>query len=116
MVNDHIKSQAPGQAMANCEASELDDSRRNYFDEVYDTVVIPVVLPVTQPQLWYRPGWQPCKRLHITASRIARREVYSENLRKWHWRVALASSSSSVMSTGWIAGTATAPGAMSSTS
>ena len=88
MVNDHIKSQAPGKCMNNWEASEFDDSRRNYFHEVYDTVVIPVVLPVTQPQLWYRPGWQPCKRLHITASRIARREVYSENLRKWHWRVA----------------------------
>ena len=88
MVNDHIKSQAPGKCMNNWEASESDDSRRNYFHEVYDTVVIPVVLPVTQPQLWYRPGWQPCKRLHITGSRIARREVYSANLRKWHWRVA----------------------------
>ena len=88
MVNDHIKSQAPGRCMNSWEASESDDSRRNYFHEVYDTVVIPVVLPVTQPQLWYRPGWQPCKRLHITGSRLARREVYSTNLRKWHWRVA----------------------------
>jgi pimeloyl-ACP methyl ester carboxylesterase len=88
MVNDHIKSQAPGRCQLSWEASELDDSRRAYFQEVYDTVVIPVVLPLTQPELWYRPGWTPCKRLHITGSRLARREVYSSNLRKWHWRVA----------------------------
>jgi pimeloyl-ACP methyl ester carboxylesterase len=88
MVNDHIKSQAPGKCMNSWEASEFDDSRRSYFHEVYDTVVIPIVVPVTQPELWYRPGWEPCKRLHITGSRRARREVYSTNLRKWHWRVA----------------------------
>ncbi len=88
MVNDHIKSQAPGKCMNSWQASEFDDSRRDYFHEVYDTVVIPIVVPVTQPELWYRPGWQPCKRLHITGSRLARREVYSANLRTWHWRVA----------------------------
>lgn len=88
MVNDLVKSQAPGKCMNNWEASESDSSRRDYFHEVYDKVVIPVVLPLTQPELWYRPGWQPCKRLHITGSRRARREVYSRNLRKWHWRVA----------------------------
>lgn len=88
MVNDHIKSQAPGKCQLGWEASEFDDSRRDYFHEVYDTVVIPVVLPLTQPDLWYRAGWEPCKRLHITGSRMARREVYSANLRKWHWRVA----------------------------
>jgi hypothetical protein len=88
MVNDHIKSQAPGKCQLGWEASEMDDSRRDYFHEVYDKVVIPIVLPMTQPDLWYRAGWEPCKRLHITGSRLARREVYSANLRKWHWRVA----------------------------
>lgn len=88
MVNDLLKAQAPGRCMNSWEASELDDSRRNYFHEVYDKELIPVVLPLTQPELWYRPGWQPCKRLHITGSRRARREVYSRNLRKWHFRVA----------------------------
>lgn len=88
MVNDHIKSQAPGKCMNNWEASETDDSRRDYFHEVYETIVIPVFLPLTQPELWYRTGWEPCKRLHIAGSRLARREVYSANLRKWHWRVA----------------------------
>jgi pimeloyl-ACP methyl ester carboxylesterase len=88
MVNDHIKSQAPGKCMNNWEASEFEDSRRDYFNEVYDKVVLPVFVPYTQPQLWYRDGWEPCKALHITGSRLARREVYSPNLRKWHWRVA----------------------------
>ena len=88
MVNDVIKSQAPGKCQLNWDAMEQDDSRRGYFHEVYDTVVIPVILPLTQPQLWYRDGWTPCKRLHITGSRRARREVYSANLRRWHWRVA----------------------------
>jgi pimeloyl-ACP methyl ester carboxylesterase len=87
MVNDHIKSQAPGKCQNGWNATEVDDSRRDYFHEVYDTVVIPVVLPLTQPQLWYRLGW-PCKSVHIEGSRRARREVYSSNLRKWHWRVA----------------------------
>jgi len=88
MVNDHIKSQAPGKCMNNWEASEVEESRRNYFNEVYDKVVLPVFVPYTQPQLWYRDGWEPCKKLHITGSRLARREVYSTNLRQWHWRVA----------------------------
>jgi pimeloyl-ACP methyl ester carboxylesterase len=88
MVNDHIKSQAPGKCQINWQASEAEESRRDYFHEVYDTIMIPVVLPVTQPQVWYRSGWKPCKSLHITGSRLARREVYSTNLRQWHWRVA----------------------------
>jgi hypothetical protein len=51
-----------------------------------------------QPQLWYWPDGSR-KRLHITASRIARREVYSENLRKCTG-ASPESSSSSAMSTG----------------
>jgi pimeloyl-ACP methyl ester carboxylesterase len=88
MVRDHIKSQAPGKCMNNWEASETDASRRDYFHEVYDKVVIPLVVPHPQPDLWYRPGWRPCKQLHITGSRRARHETYSKNLRTWHWRVA----------------------------
>jgi pimeloyl-ACP methyl ester carboxylesterase len=88
MVNDNIKSQAPGRCMNNWNASEVEESRRDYFYEVYDKVVLPVFVPYTQPQLWYRDGWEPCKALHITGSRLARREVYSTNLRQWHWRVA----------------------------
>ena len=88
MVNDHIKSQAPGHCQENWNASEFENSRKEYFHEVYEKDVIPVILALTQPELWYRGKWQPCKRLHIDGSRRARREVYSRNLRKWHWRVA----------------------------
>jgi Alpha/beta hydrolase family len=88
MVNDHLKSKAPRQCRDRWEASELDDSRKEYFHQVYDSVVIPIILPLTQPELWYRPAWAPCKKLHIMASRMARQEVYSANLRRWHWRVA----------------------------
>ena len=79
-------SPGAGKCMNNWEASEFDDSRRNYSHEVYDTVVIPVVLLVTQPQSVLARGSR--KRLHhrLRASRDAR--FASENLRKWHWRVA----------------------------
>jgi pimeloyl-ACP methyl ester carboxylesterase len=87
MVSDAFKDIAPGQCAKNWEESEFDDSRKDYFQAVYETVVIPFIVPFAQPDLWYRNGW-PCKGVHITASRRARREVYSSNLRKWHWRVA----------------------------
>jgi pimeloyl-ACP methyl ester carboxylesterase len=86
MVNDHLKSIAPGRAQKNWEASEFEDSRRNYFHEVYEKVLDRTFLPFTQPETWYRSGWS-CKTLQIRASRKARREVYSSNFRKWHWRI-----------------------------
>jgi hypothetical protein len=88
MVNDHLKSQAPGHCYDNWVASEADDSRRNYFHEVYEKTVLPVFVPFTQPQLWYWDGWEPCKTINIRESRFARRETYSANLRQWHWPVA----------------------------
>lgn len=88
MVQDLIKSQAPGVCQNNWNASEMDDSRASYFHEAYEKPVIPVIVPFSQPQLWYRFGWEPCKRLHIEGSRLARREIYNRHFRKWHWRVA----------------------------
>jgi len=88
MVQDLIKSQAPGVCQNHWNEDETDASRGSYFHEVYEKVVIPVIVPFPQPYLWYREAWQPCKRLHIQGSRIARREVYNQFFRKWHWRVA----------------------------
>jgi hypothetical protein len=88
MVQDLFKSQAPGRCKNSWEDSELDDSRRNYFNEVYDSPINWLFLNTTQPQLWYRDGWSPCKALHIKGSRRARQEAYSSHLRRWHWRVA----------------------------
>jgi pimeloyl-ACP methyl ester carboxylesterase len=88
MIQDLLKSQAPGQCQNNWNATETPDSRVDYFHEVYEKTVLPIIVPHTQPELWYRTGWEPCKRLHIEGSRIARREIYNENFRQWHWRVA----------------------------
>ena len=88
MIKDLFKSQAPGKCQNNWNVSEMDDSRASYFNEVYDKTVLPLIIPFTQPELWYRTGWEPCKRLHIEGSRTARREVYNKHFRKWHWRVA----------------------------
>ena len=63
-------------------------SRWDYFNEVFDRTVLPLIVPHTQPELWYRDGLQPCKDLHIRGSRMARREIYNANFRQWHWRVA----------------------------
>jgi Alpha/beta hydrolase family/Protein of unknown function (DUF3892) len=88
-VNDHVKSVAVKHTWVAWETDESDSSRRDYFNEVYDKDVHEVFVASPQPELWYRKsGWDPCKELHITGSRLARREVYSENLRQWHWRVA----------------------------
>lgn len=94
MVNDLIKSQAPGKCQDNWNATETPSSRKDYFHYVYETTVLPwwtallFIVPHTQPELWYRDLWEPCKRLHIEGSRIARREIYNANFRQWHWRVA----------------------------
>ena len=96
MVNDLILSQAPGRCMNNWSAHEGPQSRLDYFHEVYEgpvlppivTTLLPFIAPHTQPDLWYRSGWEPCKRLHIAGSRLARREIYDESFRRWHWRVA----------------------------
>jgi hypothetical protein len=88
MIQDLLKSQAPGQCQNNWNATETPDSRVDYFHEVFEKTVLPIIVPHTQPELWYRTGWEPCKRLHIEGSRIARREIYNENFRQWHWRVA----------------------------
>jgi pimeloyl-ACP methyl ester carboxylesterase len=94
MIHDLIKSQAPKQCKDKWEAFENPGSRVDYFHEAYERAVLPwwtvllFIVPHTQPELWYRDGWQPCKRLHIKGSRIARREIYSANFRQWHWRVA----------------------------
>ena len=61
---------------------------RDYFPRSTRRRSFQVIVPFTQPQLWYSSGWEPCKSFNIDGSRRARREVYSTNLRQWHWRVA----------------------------
>ena len=94
MIHDLIKSQAPGKCQIKWDATETANSRKDYFHDAFEAKVLPwwtellMIVPHTQPDLWYRGGWQPCKRLHVTGSRLARREIYNANFRQWHWRVA----------------------------
>lgn len=88
MVQDVTKIWAPLQCRYKWSQAESDHSRADYFSEVYDQPVVPVIVPRTQPELWYRDGWQPCKTFHIAASRLARQEIYNWMYRRWHWRVA----------------------------
>jgi len=42
----------------------------------------------TQPEQWYRDDW-PAKQQYITMARLDRRETYTSQYRRWHWRVSL---------------------------
>lgn len=42
----------------------------------------------TQPDQWYREDWQSCKGSYISFAMQDRLEIYNENFRKWHWRLA----------------------------
>jgi len=88
MVQDEIKRHAPDHCRDMWDQTETISSRHDYFYEVYDKNVIDVIVPHTQPELWYRDGWQPCKSQHIAGSRLARHEIYNPSYRRWHWRVA----------------------------
>jgi pimeloyl-ACP methyl ester carboxylesterase len=76
----------PKHCMVEFTKAETDDARENYFRLVYDHVPLPLVIK-QQPEYWYRSGWN-AKDFQILLSRIARREIYNENYRRWHWRVA----------------------------
>jgi pimeloyl-ACP methyl ester carboxylesterase len=63
---------------------ETDGSRDAFFAGVFDKK-IPLK---TQPEQWYRDGW-PGKLQHITMARLDRRETYTSQFRRWHWRVSI---------------------------
>ena len=94
MIQDEIKRHAPGHCRTRWEAPETKISRADYFYEVYEapalqiSFLVTITILGTQPQMWYREGWEQCKTLHIEGSRIARREIYDANYRQWHWRLA----------------------------
>jgi len=88
MVQDAIKRRAPDHCRTKWDEVEDDTRRHAYFHEVFDKVVLPILIPHTQPSMWYRAGWEPHKARHIQASRRDRHEVYNAFFRRWHWRVA----------------------------
>lgn len=57
-------------------------SRADFFAHAFDQKI----LIHTQPDQWYRDGW-PCKPGYITNARLDRRETYTKESRRWHWRI-----------------------------
>jgi pimeloyl-ACP methyl ester carboxylesterase len=77
---------APKDCLDKCAEAETDGSRAAYFKQVYDKwPLFPIIKP--QPEYWYRDNWE-LKDFHVEMSRVARREIYNANYRRWHWRVA----------------------------
>jgi hypothetical protein len=92
MVQDLVKRTGPDHCRQRWDEAETTLFRAAYFSEVYDQKISDIFVPKTQPELWYRDGWEPCKTFHIQEARIARQEIYNANFRRWHWRVAASSS------------------------
>jgi pimeloyl-ACP methyl ester carboxylesterase len=64
-------------------------SRSRFFDDVYNqplSAPLGFVLLPQQPQLWYRPGWEPGKSALIAQSRYDRYEYYNQEFRRWTYR------------------------------
>jgi pimeloyl-ACP methyl ester carboxylesterase len=77
---------APKDCLDKCAEAETVGSRAAYFKQVYDKwPLFPIIKP--QPEYWYRDNWE-LKDFHVEMSRVARREIYNANYRRWHWRVA----------------------------
>ncbi|CAN5621872.1 hypothetical protein BH23GEM9_BH23GEM9_26820 [soil metagenome] len=86
MVKHNPYREGPRYARDMFNEPETDDSRARYFNEVYERDPAPIVLK-RQSAYWYRKGF-PTTELRIAMSRLARREIYNEFYRIWHWRVA----------------------------
>ncbi len=84
-----MRETGPNTARARMQQRDFAERRGEYVRQVFDdSVRILGVKP--QGDYWYRDdGWDPCKSLFLAGAREERREIYSENYRRWHWRVAL---------------------------
>jgi alpha-beta hydrolase superfamily lysophospholipase len=61
---------------------EIPSSRDQFFADAFDSAV-----PFkTQPDQWYRDDF-PGKAQYVTGARLDRRETYTEEYRRWHWRI-----------------------------
>jgi pimeloyl-ACP methyl ester carboxylesterase len=79
----------PSTASAKAWTPEDDDSRAQYFYDVF--TFGPRWLSLRpQPEYWYRDDdWEPCKSLLIKGALADRQEIYNPLFRRWHWRVAM---------------------------
>jgi pimeloyl-ACP methyl ester carboxylesterase len=73
-------------SIPDADAPETGGSRDSFFAGAFDQGIPPSFK--TQPEQWYRDDW-PGKLEHITMARLDRRETYTSQFRRWHWRVSL---------------------------
>lgn len=85
-AQDNVKVRAPDHCFVECVKREDDSSRADYFNQVYDKEQQPGIVK-QQTKYWYRRNWELADH-QINLSRLARREIYNANYRRWHWRVA----------------------------
>jgi pimeloyl-ACP methyl ester carboxylesterase len=65
---------------------ETPESRDKFFADAFDGKIPPSFK--TQPEQWYRDDfWE--KQRYIEGARLDRRETYTSQYRRWHWRVSL---------------------------
>ena len=55
---------------------------------ILETGYVNLATSPPQPQQWYRADW-PSTPVYILESRLERWEVYNQNFRQWHWRIAM---------------------------
>ncbi len=86
---DIIRETGPNTARGRMQERDFPERRGEYVRQVFDdSTRVFGVKP--QGDYWYRDdGWEPCKTLYLRGAREDRREIYNENFRRWHWRVAL---------------------------
>lgn len=65
-------------------AVETNTSRDEFFAGTFDQRIP----SKTQPEQWYRDNF-PSKMQYIENARLDRRETYTSQYRRWHWRVSL---------------------------
>ena len=73
-------------AIPKADAVETAGSRDDFFAGVFDQGIPPS--GQTQPEQWYRDDFW-AKSQFIANARLDRRETYTSQFRRWHWRVSL---------------------------
>ncbi|HVN63647.1 MAG TPA: alpha/beta hydrolase, partial [Candidatus Binataceae bacterium] len=73
------------------EAPEEPSSRPEFFETLYYKPLAPLLpghpLLPAQPLMWYRDGWEPCKKAFVEQTRFDRYEYYTPQYRQWTHRL-----------------------------
>ncbi|HUO06370.1 MAG TPA: alpha/beta hydrolase [Candidatus Binataceae bacterium] len=91
LVGHKIAGILGGDMIAKFEAPESPSSRREFFEMVYYKPLAPGLPghPLLPPlaDMWYRDGWEPCKKAFVEQTRFDRYEYYTPQYRQWIHRL-----------------------------